>query len=125
MGKLAGITPTARKMVARGWTVECIARMYGLAVKDVLAILPRRAPRSPRPAPQPKPVDPWKGTWRHRDDPGVETAPEPQIPASQVVDQAPVMARAAEPVEPAPSTWSGPSSPCATSLADGRRRIKD
>jgi len=124
MGKLAGITPTARKMVARGWTVECIARMYGLAVKDVLAILPRRVPRAPRPAPQPKAVDCWRGTWRWKESAGVEPPAAAQIPASQVVHSR-VMASHAEPVKPVPSTWTGPTSPCQTSLPGGRSRRRD
>jgi len=114
MGKLAGITSTARKMVARGWTVESIARLYGVAVADVLAILPRRLPPPPRPAPQPKPVDPWRGTWHQRDDAGVEAPVVAEIPAVQVVDQAgaaeipaTLEARTLEP-------WNGPASPYAS-----------
>ena len=35
------------------------------------------------------------------------------------------VAGAPELVKPAPATWSGPMSPCQTSLKGGRRRIKD
>jgi len=120
MGKLQGMTTPARMMRARGWTVRAIARLYGATEAHVLALLRSRLPPSPR---KPKPVDPWKGTWCHRDD-EVEVAAVPQICAGQLV-QAPTPAIAVEPIKSSPSPWSGPSSPCQTSLHGGRRRIKD
>jgi hypothetical protein len=114
MGKLAGIRKitSARKLVARGWTVKYIARIYGVAVPEVLAILPS------------KPIDPWKGTWYYKESAGVELPAAAEISAGQVNPPS-AMASPADPIEPFPSTWCGPSSPCATSLQGGRRRIKD
>lgn len=131
MGKLAAIATSVRRMRSKGWTVESIARLYRVAVADVLAILRLHPPRTSisRPPPQPKTVDPWKGPagdWRFRDDVGFDQVEAPaQICAIELPDQVAAAGIAAEPVKPAPSTWCGPSSPCATSLHGGRRRIRD
>ncbi len=109
--RLRGIAATARRMRAAGWSVQSIARLYRVTRMDVLAILRAPPPRLPRPAKQPKPVDPWKGTWRYRgDDDLIEFPVAPAI--DQVTDQGGAAAiPAAELEQPAPSTWSGPSSP--------------
>ena len=133
MSRISAITPHVRRMATKGWSVESIAHSYRVATADVRAILRPRLPRPPfsRPSPQPKPVDPWKGPpgdWRFRDevgDPVTETSVVAQICATELPDQAAAAAITAELVKPKLSTWSGPSSPCQTSLHGGRRRIKD
>ncbi len=129
MSRIAAITPHVRRMAAKGWSAPSIARAYGVTVRTILDIL------SPPPRPfrlafkrTPRPVDPWRGNnWRFRNDVGVEL-PAAAI-APELVDQGEAAAIPAEPdppgARPASSIWSGPASPCVTSLHGGRRRIKD
>ncbi len=108
--KLSGIAAAARRMRAAGWSVQSIARLYRVTRADVLAILRPRPTRLPRPAPQPKPIDSWKGTWRYREDVGPAELPSRPAVDQVELDTSARISAAAPPPEP----WKGPAHPCAT-----------
>jgi hypothetical protein len=125
---MSRIAPYVRRLAAKGWHAPSIASAYGVTVRTVLDILRPPPPRPPRPTPQPEPTDPWKSNdWRFKDDVGVELVEHHGADRQfeGIESNAPVPATVPEVARPAPSTWSGPASPCQTSLPGSRRRIKD
>ena len=139
MSRTSAITPHVRRLAAKGWSAPSIASAYGVTVRTVLDILnPRPRPFRLAPKRTPQWRDEWKQPgWRFRDDVGVEPAAPPGVTplagsaTELVTDQAgetpPGSAAAIPAIEvcrPAPEAWSGPASPCQTSLK-GWRRIKD
>jgi hypothetical protein len=126
--RIAAITSGVRRLSLKGWSAASIASAYGVTVRTILTILD--------PPPQPfvlqvrRPArwrDQWKQAgWRFKDDVGVE--PVAGLVTAEVIGKvvdAPSLTSSNEPVKPVPSTWSGPASPCQTSLPGGRRRRRD
>ena len=124
MSSPRGYHAAVRRARLGGWSIEAIARCWHLTRSEVAAALssPLPRPRAPRAA---RWRDAWRGDgWRYRDDVGPDGLIELCPPAS-VAAEASAAAIAAElPPAPAPSAWSGPASPCASSLPGGRRRIR-
>lgn len=139
MSRASAITSGVRRLALKGWTAPSIASAYGVTVRTILDIL------DPPPRPfvltvkrPPRWRDRWRSDdWRFKDDVGLDLVEHHgggptrsgEVRLGGIESNAPIPGIAPEPdppgARPAASTWSGPASPCQTSLPGGRRRSRD